>query len=305
MAFTNDPNTITVPSTAGPNDPQIVIGEDIPVELITRYGTDINGAVVWRIDSNRYAYSAIISLPVGPYRVDGIVNKQRAVGDQVCEVFSYVLDTTGTGVVHIGGFGPGGPQPIIVVERDTEFNQLAKFWDAVDVVGNLLVGGSILGAFWDIDINGTMTIDGVSQGRGLKARDDSAIGVGGFGAEAIAMTAPAMTFESGRAYKVHFGSQVSSSVANRVLFQVRRGSITGDIKHQARFAIPGAGSLSVWCEFTTHIKRTGSDTSTSLRLTMAASAGTADLAATATSVRYFEVEDCGAAADYPNAVEII
>jgi hypothetical protein len=209
MGWTNDQiDTLNVPSNAGPADPQIVIGDKLPTELVDRYGEQINGAVVWRINADRYAYSAIVNLPVGPYRVDGIVNKLRPAGDQVCEVFSYVLDTTGTGVVHIGGFGGGGPQPTVVVDRSTEFNAAVKLWDALDVAGGIGVGGGISGALWDIDVNGQFTGDAVSV---------NLAAVGG---------RPAMTGPTGAPVrKMHWGSVTVTTDASGI----------GTITHGAGF----------------------------------------------------------------------
>lgn len=201
---------LVVPFDAGTNDPQIIIDStEVPPELVARYGAGINGAVVWRIDSDRYGYSAVVSVAgVGPYRVDGVVNKLRPAGDQVCEVFSYILGASGDGVVHVGGFGAGGPQSTVIVERSAEFNAPVKLWDGLDVAAGIGVGGGVSGAFWDIDVNGRFTGDAVTV--------DSAT-VGG---------RPSVTGPTGAAVrKMHWGDATVTT----------NGSGIGTITHGAGF----------------------------------------------------------------------
>jgi hypothetical protein len=67
--------TLTLPANAGPNDPAIVLGDEIPPELVTFYGgTTIISAIIFRKASNLYGYIALLDLlGVTPGMAHGIV----------------------------------------------------------------------------------------------------------------------------------------------------------------------------------------------------------------------------------------
>ncbi len=59
-----DSQTLTIPPFAGPNDPQIAIGPDIPADLqafYTAQGTPVVGAIIFRTNAILYTYEAIVS----------------------------------------------------------------------------------------------------------------------------------------------------------------------------------------------------------------------------------------------------
>lgn len=108
----NDPPTdsLTIPSGAAPGDPQIVIGQAIPDELSAFYGAGITGAILYRFDAARYAYSAAVIYSGQRYRVDGMANTTRT--PAVVEMFAYKLPDAGdpdpAARLYLGGlFGPG------------------------------------------------------------------------------------------------------------------------------------------------------------------------------------------------------
>lgn len=105
MAFGNPIDSLIIPDGAAENAPQIVIGQAVPEELQQKYGPDaITGAILYRINDKEYAFSAIIALGTGPYRIDGMVNLNRLVGEQVSEIFVYdLLTDLGLSTLKIGG----------------------------------------------------------------------------------------------------------------------------------------------------------------------------------------------------------
>lgn len=157
MTFTNIDTSLTIPSGAGPNDPQIFLGDQIPTELATFYNDAFRSVVavqLFRLDSRAYGYEAIIVYNNGnvPYRAAGVVNLDR-VDFPVIEFTAYYLPDTGNGVMYVGGFsvgGTGSPESQVlkaIVNRQAEFNYPTTFWDGITAQGisasTLIVGGSI------------------------------------------------------------------------------------------------------------------------------------------------------------------
>lgn len=104
MAFQNQNDSLTVPGTAGPADPAIVIGTDIPQELRDFYGTGIVSAVIYRYDAVQYGYGAIVKYgATSVYRVEGMVNTTKTPKVREAIGLEYP-DASGTAaIVHIGG----------------------------------------------------------------------------------------------------------------------------------------------------------------------------------------------------------
>jgi hypothetical protein len=138
----------------------------------------------------------------------------------------------------------------------------------------------------------------------VPTRLDSASPNSAVSAETVVITLPSMTFVSGRCYRVDWTGRINPSAANTASIRVRQTNLAGT-------------SLGFWQEVFTsavgrslngffYVKRTAStDLVDVLVLTLAASGGaTNTLTASADTVRLMEVQDCGAAENYVNAIAI-
>lgn len=75
MPFTNPPDSIVLPGTAGPNDTQILIGQDIPPEIeFDALGNTILAVIIWRYNEEEYYFESLSSDGSITYRFTGIVN---------------------------------------------------------------------------------------------------------------------------------------------------------------------------------------------------------------------------------------
>lgn len=163
--------------------------------------------------------------------------------------------------------------------------------------------GRPLGAAGDMGET-PFTIDGISAGRGLHNKVSSLVNSAAIGAEAITLTLPSTTYYAGRAYRVEYRGLTYGSVANNVLYQMRKTNLAGAIFMQARFGCQAGAGNAVIHRDTFHMGRAagGSNFTDALVLTMTASAGTATQAGGANFPRWITVYDAGAIADFPDAV---
>lgn len=143
----------------------------------------------------------------------------------------------------------------------------------------------------------------VSMARGLRARIDDINSSAAVGAETIVLTTPAMDFVEGRAYEVKWRGRTVSSVANTITYQIRQTNLAGAIL-ATMGDIRLAGALVSTLADTVYIRCDSGSFNDQLVLTLQASAGTGQMTGSATQVRYLEIRDCGAAADYANAFSI-
>ncbi len=143
----------------------------------------------------------------------------------------------------------------------------------------------------------------VSMPRGLRSRVDDTASSAAVGAETIVLTTPAMDFIEGRCYEVKWRGRTVSSVANTVTYQIRQTNLAGAI-----IATLGdirlAGALTSTLFDTVYVRCDSGSFNDQLVLTLQASAGTGQMTGSATQLRWLEIRDCGAAADYANAFSI-
>lgn len=153
--WTNDTiDTLIIPSDALPGEPQIVLGSDIPAELVAFYsgaGRTIVGALLFKLATGVYGYKAIITYPAGePYMVEGVVNQNRGADDPILEMQAMYLGNTGSasgdGVLWLGGFkvGPNVDNPKIILNRAAQFEQdVEAFGNLFTIWGNCGIGGEL------------------------------------------------------------------------------------------------------------------------------------------------------------------
>lgn len=157
-----------------------------------------------------------------------------------------------------------------------------------------------------VDVTGAdFQYDGTSLGRNNRSVASSGVASGAVGAETVVLTVPSTTYISGRAYAVRIGGRISSSVANNAQMRLRQGTTTAGTLLIDFGAFPVTNTaFFVGAHACRYIKvdSTDPDVTTSLVLTLQASAGTSTHAANVNDPRFVEVVDVGADSDFPNAV---
>jgi hypothetical protein len=117
-------------------------------------------------------------------------------------------------------------------------------------------------------------------------------------AEAVVLTTASLTFKAGRAYRFVYGARWLASTANTLVVRIRRTNVTGinvlTFSHEGPTADQWRGAENV------ARNSTGSDITTVIVLTAAATAGTIVMKAASDIPRYLDIYDCGAAADFAN-----
>ncbi|MFF6903502.1 hypothetical protein [Streptomyces hydrogenans] len=158
----------------------------------------------------------------------------------------------------------------------------------------------------DLTIGGTFRIGGVDQGRGRKAfvaiQANTATTTT---TELAAITTPNITFQNGRAYRVHYHGLLVSSVADDIVrCRVWRGQIGSpgvslvDSIHAHQ--VPVAGQQVLMDMSQVVINTTGSDITAPLIGTVIRTGGTGNVQviANASNPAWLEVRDIGPATDY-------
>jgi hypothetical protein len=135
--------------------------------------------------------------------------------------------------------------------------------------------------------------------RRVIGRAESAANSAAVGAETVVLTITNCTFGAGRAFALSINSDMSSSVGNTGTYQIRKGTVAGTV-----WAIPWQGPVAVGAanndgvNKTVYVRRAAhsGDLTTTVVLTLSASAGTVTAQGGATFVRYFQIEDVGSEA---------
>lgn len=294
-----DPINETLPAFAGPDDPAIVLGTDLPPCMQSVFAS----AIFFR--SKNTASGGINGGPsyfIGQSKNDHQIFEGWLVYDQ-STVCGYVLTHTinaqnlGAGVI----FGAG--------ER----------FGATFETGAATYGGNTIEYFFGSDFgfpktlvtfgpNPTLqefSIDNVSAARGLRARADSVANTGAIAAEGVTLSTPTFKAYQGRAYALVTEYTAQSSAVSQSQWNIRLTNLAGAIVVQGADVNPVAGAAPA--PTFTHIQRvrkTSADSNINFVQTAAASAGNVTHIAGAAQPRFFEVWDCGSAADFGNAPAI-
>jgi len=125
-------------------------------------------------------------------------------------------------------------------------------------------------------------------------------------AEAVVLTGNSFTWRAGRAYALLFHQHTLPSVANTfVQFLVRKTNLAGAVLVAENIPTGAVAAAQMTCQSEMLIRNnTGGDVTANVVLTMSPGAGTMTGKGAATNLRWMKALDIGAAADYPNAVQI-
>lgn len=123
--------------------------------------------------------------------------------------------------------------------------------------------------------------------------------------ETVGITSGAVTFETGRAYRIALrGLGQSSVAADTMTLRIRKTDTTGDVYLESfRIYIPVNDTNVDYYSAQICANNTGADVSAALVATYVRNSGTGNvrMAASATHVSYIQVEDIGLASDFPSA----
>lgn len=266
--------TLIIPNNAGPDDPQITIGPDIPPEIeawvISLAGTvTIDALIVYRHSATEYVWEGVGSFNGAPTRFRGTYNPTFG-----------VIVTQRTIIAALG-----------LIERfGAGFNFTTQ--PSVDYIKG-------------VDI----TYNTVSMGRGLAVSGfiSSTAGAGPFAAETLILqTTGTVTFEPGRAYEVIFKLHAMGNLAYvDGLFHVRTTNLAGPLLLQASDWPLNNIDTAVCYTRTVVCNYTAAAIFVFVLLTGAAPlGGTVQVQALAASPYYLQINDIGAATDYPGMVQV-
>lgn len=262
--------TLVLPWGAGPGTSRIVAGPDLPPELVTFYGATLVGATIrWINASGDYHYKAVLS--GATLYAEGIV--------------------TGVFVYEIGS-------------HDTaNFGFPVWTWGRKNKVSFIV--SALFASTWQWGDGVAVFYGGISQPRGRKDFVSSTVATAAIAGETVVLTGNSIIWTDGRAYSVE-AHQVSTSGggATLALFNFRRTNLAGAIKLGESVTISGGGLTT--CQFRGIIVNTsGADITDRVVLTLASfPAGTVTGNGAATTVRWLEIRDIGAATDYAGTIQI-
>jgi len=279
----NNPITsLIVPTLAGPNDPAIVLGADIPPELVAYYAPAIVVAVlIFRQDANDYAYQALLNLAGVPF-AEGIVN-----AGVVYEQFEMFKGTTASQMSFFGS--------ILQLEGGALNVRLASALNVLDAGSALNIGSSSSAP------DGDFNIDDRSQGRGFITSVESTANGAAIGAETVDLTLPSATYYNGRAYEARIVTHYfASAPPSTCVTRLRLGTTTAGALVWVWTL--GTNSAATATRYNSGIFRrvAGSDLTTQMCMTMATTAGNTTNGGGANNLRSVQIWDIGAAADFAN-----
>lgn len=155
----------------------------------------------------------------------------------------------------------------------------------------------------DVEVTDQLTVNSIDTGAGLRSCVDLQSNITPITTETVVMTAPSMTYKTGRAYRVSvWGLQQSTTASTWFLYRLRKGSntIVGTIyKDQMRLPVLSSASTNgaVVLSFVL-VNTTGADITTAVTLTGTCNAGTGTFAASAGNRAHITIEDVGLSADW-------
>ena len=300
------PGFSTSPIFAGPDEPAILLGTQLPPCMQARYSS----AIFFR-PPNVVAMGNLAA----PWMFWAQVKSPVATHETVDEGY----------LVYDGALPGAGTVCAFVVVKEWEYNNLlGAAIQGLTTHGLIAVGGSGgpttgttieqfgPGCSVQIGINKPSdtpwTVDGTSAERGRRMWVASQNPTGAIGAETAIMTGTPLNIYNNRAYRFEVDAAYFGSVANVALLRWRDGVGTGGTLlalAQHPCAGGGAGSEHRFHDEFVLIRTAGSDLiSEQITVTLQSSAGTVTQQGTATQVRSFKISDCGDAADF-NAANTI
>ncbi len=261
---------LVLPAGAPPGTPRIVLGPDVPATLAA-FSPDFvfSSAIVFYYNATDYYFESVaIWVPIGT---------------QV--VIKGTYDTT-NGVIIYEFIRLG-------------FNELAFGSATYNTVTPFL---AIRKMTLSIENTSPFTIDGVSAPRGVLDYVAGTVNSGALGAEAVYLTGNSRTFIDGHAYRISVRTNVTTAIgnaANAQVIRVRVGNIAGTVERTWVQRCIVGGSEAVAFSFVA-ARSAGSNLTTQLVVTGQGITNTwvADVAGN--SPYEMQIEDVGAAVNYPN-----
>ncbi|MBQ0893447.1 hypothetical protein KBX37_10125 [Micromonospora sp. U56] len=159
----------------------------------------------------------------------------------------------------------------------------------------------------DTVIYGGLKVAGRDVGRGKVASAQATGNSAAVFAETSVLSIPSLTFVAGRAYRVRIGGAFTMTAAGVVRARLRDRTSTFTVEWADLGHFPATLANNPFrLEATAYLRRTAATdlTAQTLALTLQASVAGTVHAASATAPRWVEIEDCGEAADFPQAVTV-
>lgn len=289
------PSSLSLPPFAGPSDPQIFIGPDVPpiVQVaVQAHGRTTRTALAVVIYAKSYDPTGGF-LATGDYwfdavtldtttkqlgKVTGVVSDLRLFYTWLTEaILGY--DTSGT----LGSNGPyfAGTDSFLVFGGDKFSPTVVDSYDPTDAESGYTSGKG-------------------SMARGFRYGNFSTANTGGLGAATSVFSTAGRVFKSGRAYEIIVSGRISTSAGTVTAnFQYRHGGTT---KINFGGVGPEIGPAGTGFTLRQIVRNTSlSDVTATTDLLITPSAGTVNWLGAATYPRGLEIRDCGHADYYPSA----
>lgn len=264
------PDTISLPPFAGPNDPAIVIGPDIPIELqnwVTAVGSiTLVAVIVYRRNATQYAWEGI--------------------------------GTAGFGATFRRWRGTYDTTHGVTVTQQTVVSTALGAVQEVFGNGFIATNTDVLVNFLNCDISH----NGTSMPRAVKSFIASQVSSAAIGAEAVVLTAPGNLYVANRVYEASFyGYTISTVASDAVEYQLRRTNLAGVAFAFSPWQMNANIGFSQTClgkfQFTPSV-----DFFDTFVLTLRSIFGNATMLGSALQTRYLEIVDRGSSANYANVI---
>jgi hypothetical protein len=293
----DDPDTLVLPPGAGPDDPQLRIG-DPPALLAQYYATTalskaiLTGALIFQFDANRYWYLAGGTTPIthAPVMVVGEVS-----GTTLADIRElYYSVRSGANVVQIYGANGGSDSTLSIGSGTaaTIGELVIQPFSFMQLYGQL----QMFGADGGLGNNHSRSVGRGNVFNFITSGSSPVIGT----TETVAFnTGQGAVFNPNRVYKLEFTANfLPSAATNAVIVRVRLNTSTGTQILTVRFypgiatTIPQSTFLYFGCSTPAGI------TATNVYITMDSSAGTMQISGTANAPCILAFDDIGSLNDY-------
>lgn len=296
-----DPEDITLPQFAAPNDPAIVIGTALPPCMQSFYSAAFffrpGGTIGTGLNGPPYMYLAQKKIVSGTAE---IVEMGWVIYDPSGGVCGYVpfaqFDGVNSGAGSIATFVTFGNRTPVGLPA-----QQPMSFSVGSAPGNTETQFNIGVASLD-PFQSPFFIDSVSAPRGLRAFVSSTVNSAPIAAEAVTLTSPAFTAYSNRAYEWEILGLYTATTPNGAQLQVRDTNLAGATLGQNFFAINAISPIQDGQCVGVFRRPAGTNrVGMNVVATLQSTAGNNTAIGTPTAVRSLAIRDCGAATDYPNA----
>lgn len=276
---------LILPNNAGTNDPRLVLGPDIPAILVAYYAPrTVVAAEIAYSDATHYQYTV--------WLYDGTT----------------ATDLQATGWVSVAAVYEGVFQQLVPTSNVPRTLGFGDFTHARTDGTTYFFAGASGGNFVPFSAGYSnvrignfvdLTIDGISQPRGLVTQVSSTANTAAITAETVVLTTSNFDLIPGRAYQVEIEFEATPSVVNRIGTNIRLTNLAGASIMAFSNTLPALGGTTHISEHGYFIHPSGFGSVTiNLVQTVVTTAGTVVENGSANTVRSLIVRDCGAAADF-------